>query len=72
MKDILLLGKKIIADKSPIVFKYTPDENWEQFWTPKSGTWGYENGYLIGEEQGNFGGILFSTSKNKIMYLLMI
>ena len=63
MKDILLLGKKIIADKSPIVFKYTPDENWEQFWTPKSGTWGYENGYLIGEEQGNFGGILFSKER---------
>lgn len=60
MKDILLLGKKIIAEKSPVIFTYKPDENWQNFWEPKSGTWGYENGYLIGEEQGNFGGILFS------------
>lgn len=63
MKDILLLGKKIIADKSPVIFKHAPDENWEQFWEIKSGTWGYEDGYLIGEEQGNFGGILFSKER---------
>lgn len=63
MKDILLLGKKIVSDKSPVIFQYAPDENWEQFWVPKSGTWGYENGYLIGEEQGNFGGILFSKQR---------
>ena len=55
MKDILLLGKKILSDKSPVIFKYSPDENWEKFWTPKSGTWKYEDGYLIGEEKGNFG-----------------
>ena len=32
MKDIFLLGKKILFDKSPVVFKYIPDENWEKFW----------------------------------------
>lgn len=63
MKDIFLLGKKILFDKSPVVFKYIPDENWEKFWTTKSGTWGCENGYLIGEEKGNFGGILFSRER---------
>lgn len=30
MKDIHLLGKKIIADKSEIIMNYTPDENWEE------------------------------------------
>lgn len=63
MKEILLLGKKIICDICPIVFKYMPDENWERFWMPKSGIWKYENGYLIGEEKGNFGGILLSRER---------
>ncbi len=63
MNDILLLGKKIISDKSPVIFKYSPDADWEKYWVPKSGTWGMENGYLIGEEQGNFGGILFSRER---------
>lgn len=63
MKDVLLLGKKIIADKSPVLFTYSPNENWKDFWDVKSGTWSYENGYLIGEEQGNFGGILFSRER---------
>lgn len=60
MKDIKLLGKKILMDQSPVLFSYQPDESWRDFWEPKSGTWSYENGYLIGEEKGNFGGILFS------------
>lgn len=60
MKDIKLLGKKILMDQSPVLFSYQPDEKWRDFWEPKSGTWSYENGYLIGEEKGNFGGILFS------------
>lgn len=60
MKDILLLGKKIIADKSPIIFQYEPDEDWLKHWVPMNGNWRYEDGYIIGEEPGNFGGILFS------------
>lgn len=60
MKDILLLGKKILFDRSPILFSYSPDDSWQQHWDIKSGHWSCENGYLIGDEPGNFGGILFS------------
>ena len=60
MKDIKLLGKKILAEQSPVLFSYQPGEDWRHYWEPKSGTWSCENGYLIGEEKGNFGGILFS------------
>ncbi len=28
MKDILLLGKKVIADKSPLILKYSPSDDW--------------------------------------------
>ncbi len=58
--EILLLGKKIIADKSPVVFNYEPADDWQSYWEPKSGTWSHEDGYLVGEERGNFGGILLS------------
>ena len=60
MKDILLLGKKIISDKSEILFKYSPGDDWEQYWDVMTGKWYVENGYLIGEEPENFGGILMS------------
>ena len=61
MKNIHLLGKKIIADKSEIILSYKPDENWREYFTPKSGNWEYKDGALIGTEPGNFGGILFSN-----------
>ena len=60
MKDIKLLGKKILVEQSPVLFSYQPGEDWRHYWEPKSGTWSCENGYLIGEEKGNFGGILFT------------
>ena len=60
LEDILLLGKKIKADKSPVIFSYNPGDDWLDHWEVKSGSWKCENGYLIGEEPGNFGGILFS------------
>lgn len=60
MKDIYLLGKKIRADRSPVIFQYEPNDHWEDYWAVKSGTWHYRDGWLIGEEIGNFGGILFS------------
>lgn len=63
MKDILLLGKKIIADASPILLKYSPDDNWLEHWNPRGGSWKCENGYLIGEERGNKGGILLSRER---------
>ncbi len=60
MKDILLLGKKVLSDQSPILFSYSPDDSWRQYWDIKSGNWSCKDGYLIGDEPGNFGGILFS------------
>ena len=63
MKDILLLGKKILSDKSPVVFSYSPDENWEKYWEVMTGEWTEEGGYLIGAERGNFGGILMTRER---------
>lgn len=63
MKDILLLGKKIITDKSELLLDYKPDENWRQFWQVMGGDWEYRDGWLIGKETGNNGGILFSKQE---------
>ena len=60
MKDIILLNKKIIMDRSNVLLNYSPDENWRKYWIPKGGHWEYKDGYLIGTETGNKGGILFS------------
>ncbi len=60
MKNIHLLGKKIIFDKSEILIDYKPEPNFLDLWLPKSGTWEYSDGALIGTETGNFGGILLS------------
>lgn len=74
MKDILLLGKKIIIDKSPVIFTYNPGDDWEQYWDVMTGKWKVENGYLIGEEPGNFGGILMSKEyyEDDVMFTFTI
>lgn len=59
-KEILLLGKKILVDKSPVVLSYKPDESWREVWDAKGGEWCYSDGYLIGGEKENKGGILLS------------
>ena len=59
MKEIKLAEKKVLFEKSPVIFKYKPDENWENFFEIKSGEWLYKDGALIGKENGNKGGILF-------------
>lgn len=59
MKDVHLAGKKILFDKSPVVYSYKPDENWKEHILVKSGNWYYEDGALIGFEPGNRGGICF-------------
>ncbi len=63
MKDIMLLGKKVLYSQSPILLKYTPDEDWLKYWNPRGGNWRCEGGYLIGEERGNKGGILLSRER---------
>ncbi len=55
-----LLRKTIMYDKSPLLVRSDPDENWLNDWTPMSGEWKQEDGFLIGIEPGNKGGILFS------------
>ena len=47
-------------DKSPLLLKYSPDEDWQKYWQVMAGDWRMENGWLIGTENGNKGGILFS------------
>jgi hypothetical protein len=61
MKDIILLGKKVNYEKSEVLFKYSPNEDYLKYFTPKSGEWYYEDGYLVGVERGNMGGILFTN-----------
>lgn len=60
MEDILLIGKRILAEKSPVVLSSLPDENWQEIWDPKGGAWEYRDGYLVGSEPENKGGILLS------------
>ena len=63
MKDILLLGKKILVDDSEIVFQYHGESNFQDFFNPKLGTWNYKDGFLIGTELENRGGILLTKQK---------
>lgn len=58
--EILLLKKKIMVDASPVVLSSAPDENWRDDWEDKGGTWTYEDGWLVGSEPENRGGILLS------------
>ena len=60
MKEIRLAKKKVLFDKSPIVFSYKPDEKWKDYFDVKSGNWYYEDGAIIGFEPDNKGGILFT------------
>ncbi len=60
MKDISLVGKKIIWDKCKILYDKKIDENWQEDWTVMAGEWSQKDGALIGKEYGNKGGILFS------------
>ena len=39
MKNIHLLGKKVVWEKCPLLVDYTPDENWRELWLPKTGEW---------------------------------
>lgn len=63
MTEILLLGKKILVDQSPVLLSYQPDENWQEVWDAKGGSWEYKDGYLIGSEPENRGGILLSRQE---------
>ena len=65
MKEIRLVGKKIILDKCKLLLKSAPGPDWEKDWQVMAGEWKYEDGALIGKEKGNCGGILFSREDFK-------
>ena len=60
MKELHLLGKLVKIDECPLLLKSAPGEDWQKDWQIMAGEWSYENGWLIGSERGNKGGILFS------------
>lgn len=62
-QEILLLNKRIFVDRSPVLLSYQPDEHWQEIWDAKGGNWYYENGYLVGAEPDNKGGILLSKER---------
>lgn len=63
MDTLRLLGKKVHLDRSELLLQYTPGEDWLDHWTPMNGHWECKDGWLIGTEPGNFGGILFSKQR---------
>ncbi|MBQ8293621.1 MAG: hypothetical protein IJX78_07480 [Bacilli bacterium] len=63
LKEILLLGKKILVDKSEIVFEYHGVENFKDYFDVKLGEWTYQDGCLIGKELENRGGIIYANKK---------
>ena len=60
MKELHLLGKHVNLDDCPILLSYKPDTDWEKYWKVMHGEWHLEDGWLVGSERGNRGGILFS------------
>lgn len=74
METLKLVGKRIIIDKSKIIYNKKLDENWQQDWEVKAGQWECKDGCLIGTETGNKGGILFFKeffTKNVMMTFTM-
>lgn len=60
MKEIRLVGKKILPEQSPVLLDYQPGPDWQSYFQVMAGGWTEEDGWLIGAERGNKGGILFS------------
>ena len=58
MRELKLLGKKIIVDKSRIIYNKKIDENWQDDWMVMGGEWSREGDSLIGIEHVNKCGIL--------------
>lgn len=63
MNEINLLGKKIIIDKSEVLLKYDCQDDFLEYFKVMTGNWHLENGYLIGTELENKGGILYTKER---------
>lgn len=63
MKDLLLLGKRVRVEDSPLLLQSAPDEHWLRDWQILGGSWRCEDGYLYGAERQNLGGILLSRAR---------
>ncbi len=60
MNELKLLGKSVKLAECPLLLQSAPGPDWEKDWSVMLGEWSYEDGWLIGAERGNRGGILFS------------
>jgi len=63
MKSLMLMDRKVNLDQSRLLLHYDPAEDWLEYWTPMSGQWDCKDGWLLGSEPRNRGGILFSKEK---------
>ena len=70
MNELHLFGKKILIDKSPVLMSYHPDGNWRDFFTVMGGSWTQKDGWLIGTESGNKGGILFTRESYDVNVMM--
>ena len=70
MNELHLFGKKILIDKSPVLMSYHPDGNWRDFFTVMDGSWTQKDGWLIGTESGNKGGILFTRESYDVNVMM--
>ena len=60
MEKLRLLGKLVKLEDCPVIFRGSTDADWQGDWQVMAGQWYAEDGWLIGGERGNQGGILFS------------
>lgn len=58
--EIILLGKRVFIDQSPLLLGTKPQIDWEKDWESLSGTWYEKDGYFHGIEPENKGGILLT------------
>ena len=60
MKEIHLWGKKVLLDKSPVVFSYNPGADWLEHWEVLAGDWKCEDGCLVGSERRSTAALIVS------------
>lgn len=65
--NLYILGKKILFEESPILYSFKAtnlsEKNISEYFDIKKGQWTIEDGYLIGKEPGNEGGIIYTNKK---------